>query len=203
VSRRVRFAQRLISVVVTVFMVSACVLAALMVLPTLLGYERYVIISGSMEPTLSVGTIVYDEVVPVEDISVGDIITFVPPPEYGIDEPVTHRVVQVVDLNLGQPDQERMFRTKGDANDAMDPWRMVLDGPDQARVAHQLPYFGYFYMALQVRWVQVLVIVVPAIALVVYVLITMWRVSGDAIKEERAQAQQETQGVDEPGEVTT
>jgi signal peptidase I len=194
VSRRIRFTQRMISVVVTVFMVSACMLAALMVLPTLLGYERYVIISGSMEPTLSVGTIVYDEVVPVEDISVGDIITFVPPPEYGIDDPVTHRVVQVEDINVGQPDQERMFRTKGDANDAIDAWKMVLDGPNQARVAHQLPYVGYFYMALQVRWVQVLVIVIPAVALVVYVLITMWRVSGDAIKEERAQEQVSSSG---------
>ncbi len=187
-SRRVRFAHRLISVVVTVLMVGACVLAALMVLPTLLGYERYVIVSGSMEPTLSVGTIVYDEVVPVEDIAVGDIITFVPPPEYGVDDPVTHRVVQVVDTNVGQDDHERMFRTKGDANGAMDPWRMVLDGPDQGRVAHQLPYVGYFYLALQVRWVQVLVIVIPAVALIAYVLITMWRVSADAIMEERAQA---------------
>lgn len=196
-SRRVRFVHRLISVVVTVLMVGACVLAALMVLPTLLGYERYVIVSGSMEPTLSVGTIVYDEVVPVEDISVGDIITFVPPPEYGIDDPVTHRVVQVAKVNVGRADEQLTFRTKGDANDAMDPWRMVLDGPDQGRVAHHLPYLGYFYLALQVRWVQVLVIVIPAIALVAYVLITMWRVSGDAIKEERAQAQAQGAVTDE------
>ncbi len=46
---------------------------------------------------------------------------------------------------------------------------MVLDGTDQARYVHHLPYVGYVYMALQVRWVQVLVIVIPSIALIVYI----------------------------------
>ncbi len=104
---------------------------------------------------------------------------------------MTHRVVEITTLDEetgGSNAGERMFRTKGDANDEVDAWKMVLDGPDQARVAHHIPYVGYFYMALQVRWVQLLVIVIPAIALVVYIVVTMWRVSGDAVKEERAQA---------------
>ena len=188
-----RLAHRLISVFVTVALLGASVLAVLMVVPSLLGYERYVIVSGSMEPTLSVGTVVYDEVVPVDAIAVGDIITFVPPPEFGIDDPVTHRVVQVSTVEEGGSHPgERLFRTKGDNNEDVDPWRMVLDGPDQARVEHHVPYVGYFYMALQVRWVQLLVIVVPAIALVTYILVTLWRVSGDAVREEQAQTATQT-----------
>ena len=53
------------------------------------------IVSGSMEPAIPTGSVVYDEVVPVEDLEVGDVITFVPPPEYGIAEPVTHRIVEI------------------------------------------------------------------------------------------------------------
>ena len=106
--------RRVVSALTTALLVLALTLAGLMVLPTLLGFERYVIISGSMVPTLSVGTIVYDEVVPVEDIEVGDIITFVPPPEFDIDEPVTHRVIdiQVADDNSSTPGS-RVFRTQG------------------------------------------------------------------------------------------
>ena len=40
-----------------------------------------------MEPTIPVGSVIYDEVVPVDQIEVGDIITFVPPPEYGVGRP--------------------------------------------------------------------------------------------------------------------
>jgi signal peptidase len=52
-------------------------------------------------------------------------------------------------------------RTKGDANEAPDAWTAVLNGPDQARVEHHIPYLGYVYMALSNRWVQLLVIGLP------------------------------------------
>jgi len=188
--------RRIVSVLTGVLMVGALLLAALMVLPTLLGYERYVIISGSMEPAIPVGSVVYDEVVPVADLEIGDVITFVPPPEYDISSPVTHRIIQitVADDGSSHPGQ-RVIRTQGDANPDPDPWRMVLDGDQQPRVAHHLPYVGYFYMALQVRWVQLLLIALPAFALVVYIVVTLWRVSGDAVREERATEQAEREEV--------
>ena len=177
--------RKSVSILTWVALVGALVLAGLMVVPTLLGYERYVIVSGSMVPTIPVGSVVYDEVVPVDDIETGDIITFVPPPEYDIDDPVTHRVVRisVAGENSSHPGA-RIFQTKGDANEDVDAWQMVLDGPDQARYARHIPYVGYVYMALQVRWVQVLVIVIPAIALVFYIVVTLWRASGEGVRED-------------------
>lgn len=186
-ARSGRAARRTVSILTSTLLLVSLVLAGLMILPTLLGLERYVIISGSMEPTFSVGTIVYGEVVPVEDIEVGDIITFLPPPEYDITTPVTHRVIEVEVAAKGSSHAgERVFRTQGDANEEADPWQMVLDGPDQARVAHHVPYIGYFYMALKLRWVQLLLIGIPALALIVYIVVTLWRVSGDGVREQRA-----------------
>lgn len=186
----IRVVRRVISVLTSVLMVAALALACLMVLPTLLGYERYVIVSGSMVPTIEVGSVVYDEVVPVDGLEVGDIITFVPPPEYDIESPVTHRIIQiaVADEGSSHPGQ-RVFRTQGDANEDPDAWRMVLDGEEQPRVAHVVPYVGYFYMVLQVRWVQVLAIAIPAFLLIVYIVVTLWRISGDAVREEHERAQ--------------
>jgi len=183
-------AHRALSALATTVMIAALLLAAAMIVPTLLGFERYVIVSGSMVPAIPVGAVVYDEVVPVDDIEIGDIITFVPPPEYGIDDPVTHRVVQITfaGKQSSHPGQ-RVFQTKGDANEDVDPWQMLLDGPEQARYVDHIPYVGYFYMALQMRWVQVLVIAVPAIALAVYIVVGLWRVSGSGVREQRLSEQ--------------
>ena len=196
---RVRWWHRVVSWLVTAVMVLAVVLALFMLVPALLGFQRYVIVSGSMEPTIPVGSVVYDEVVPVDDLAVGDIITFVPPPEYGIDDPVTHRIVEIT---VTGPHSSRpgakVFRTKGDNNEDVDAWQMVLDGPDQARVVRHVPYVGYAYLALQVRWVQVLVVSIPAAGLIGYILITMWRVSGDAVRQERSREEQQEEQQEEP-----
>ena len=112
--------------------------------------------------------------------------------EYGIDDPVTHRVVKitVAGKKSSHPGQ-RIFQTKGDANDDIDEWQMVLDGPDQARYVRHVPYVGYVYMALQVRWVQVLLIAIPSIALILYIIVTLWRVSGDGVREQRRREQEQ------------
>ena len=196
--------RKTISAITLLMMIGALALALILILPTLLGYERYVIVSGSMEPTVPVGAVVYDEVVPVEDIETGDIITFVPPPEYGIDDPVTHRVIEIsiAGDNTSHPGA-RLFQTKGDANDDADPWKMVLDGPEQARYVRHIPYVGYVYMALHVRWVQVLLIGLPALALVGYIGVTLWRLSAQGVEEERRRQQeldqQDTQGTEQAG----
>ena len=184
--------RKTISILTLLMMIGALLLALILILPTLLGYERYVIVSGSMEPTIPVGAVIYDEVVPVDDIETGDIITFVPPPEFGIDDPVTHRV----DRDHASPGRTPATPVRGSSRPRAtrtriaDAWKMVLDGPEQARYVRHIPYVGYVYMALQVRWVQVLVIGLPALALVAYIVVTLWRLSGDGVREER-QRQQE------------
>jgi signal peptidase len=179
----------------TIGLVIVLTIAGLMLLPALLGYERYVIVSGSMEPTIGTGSVVYDKAVPVEDLQVGDVITFVPPPEFDIDTPVTHRIHAIEKTAPGtEVDGKavtagtRQFRTKGDANDDPDPWKMVLDQPEQARVEHHIEYLGYIYGALSNRWVQLLVIGLPALLLVVMLARALWHQAGESVVRERAKA---------------
>ena len=168
-------------------------LAVLMVLPTLFGLERYVIISGSMEPTIPTGSVVYDEVVPVVDLEVGDVITFVPPPEYGVTDPVTHRIVEIgVAAEGSSAAGEPLFRTQGDANEYPDAWEMVLDQDEQARVKYHLSYVGYVYLFLSNRWVQLFVIGLPALAIAVLIGMALWRAAGEGVREERERAGSET-----------
>lgn len=165
-------------------LVCVVLVAALMVVPTILGYQRYVLVSGSMTPAIPTGSVVYDEVVPVSELEVGDVITFLPPPSYGVTTPVTHRIHEI----SKNADGKKEFRTKGDANEAPDPWRMTFDRPDQARVVHHIEYLGYIYIALSNRWVQLLVLGLPALALMVVICVALWREAGEAVKREEAEA---------------
>lgn len=139
---------------------AACLgLGGLMILPGLLGYQRYVITSGSMTGTYDRGSVVIDHVVPVSDLRVGDVITYTPPPGSGPSGLITHRIAWIGSDQLGR----HLLRTKGDANAAPDPWTFTLDGPTQARVAFHVPYVGYVLSALSIRKARMIVIGLPAL----------------------------------------
>jgi signal peptidase I len=178
--------SRVITVLGTIAFILALLLATLMLLPSLLGYERYVIVSGSMEPAIPTGSVVYDEVVPVEDLEVGDIITFVPPPEYNIEQPVTHRIIEIIAAPKGSSAAgETLYRTRGDANEAPDAWTMLLDQDTQARYVRHIEYVGYVYLFLNQRWVQILLIGIPALVIMIFLGIALWRVAGEGVREEQ------------------
>jgi signal peptidase len=139
---------------------AACLgLAGLMVLPGLLGYQRYVITSGSMTGTYDRGSVVFDDVVQVSDLRVGDVITYTPPAGSGPSGLITHRIAWIGSDQFGR----RLLRTKGDANATPDPWTFTLDGPTQARAAFHVPYVGYVLSALSIRKARMIVIGLPAL----------------------------------------
>ena len=142
------------------------VLALAFLLPALFGLQRYVITGGSMEGTYDIGSVVFEEDVPVADLAVGDVITYVPPAESGIDTLVTHRVVSI---------DGTTFRTQGDANPDVDPWTFELTAPTQNRVAASVPYVGYVFIALGDRSTRMLLIGLPAAIIALASLVELLR----------------------------
>ncbi len=138
-------------------------LALVMLVPPLAGCERYVITGDSMGGAIERGSVALARPVAVDDLRVGDVITYTPPHGGG---KVTHRIVWAGRGAGGA----RAFRTKGDANAAADPWRFELDGRTQAKVVADIPYVGYAIAALSVRWVRMLVIGLPALLIAASVL---------------------------------
>lgn len=159
-------------------------LAAILLVPAALGFQRYVIVSGSMTGTYDRGSIVFDREVPVSDLEVGDVITYEPPPGASSQKFVTHRIFRVQENAEG----ERVFRTKGDANDTADPWTFTLDKPDQARVAFSVPYVGYLLAALSIPTVRMLAIGIPAVAVALLILAGIWREAGEEARRRQAES---------------
>lgn len=121
--------------------VAVAVLAALVVVPRLAGATPYTVLSGSMEPMLSPGTLIVVKDVPPTELRAGDVITF----QIESDNPAvnTHRITQVVYDAQGTP----RFQTQGDANNAPDRDLLV---PEQIRGSlwYSVPYLGHVNSAL-------------------------------------------------------
>ena len=163
--------QRFGTVLATALCAACLGLAGLMLLPGLLGYQRYVITSGSMTGTYDRGSIVFDDVVSVSDLRVGDAITYTPPPGSGPSGRITHRIVWIGSDQFGRS----ALRTQGDANESADPWTFTLDGPTQARVAFHVPYVGYVLSALAIRQARMLLIGLPALLIAVAIVLSFRR----------------------------
>lgn len=107
-------------------------LYSLLVLPGIFGYQMYNVITGSMEPSIPVGGLIYVHVTEPEEIKEKDVIAFYSSVEDG--SIITHRVVanNVV---------SRTFNTKGDANDGEDPTPVDYDN-FIGKVELTLPHMG-------------------------------------------------------------
>jgi signal peptidase len=140
-------------VVLNVVCAAVMLLAVALIVPGALGLQRYLITGSSMGGSLGVGSVAFEEVVPVNDLRVGDVITYQPPADSEIDHLVTHRIVSI---------EGGVYRTKGDANPDADPWTFELTDTSQPRVSFSVPYAGWAFIALQDRGLRMLVIGIPA-----------------------------------------
>lgn len=165
--------KRRLGAVVTVLCVAALLFVVFTILvPALLGLQRYVITGRSMTGTIPRGAVVYSKVVPVEELKAGDVITFHPP---GYSMAVTHRIVGTEIGSNGRP----AYRTKGDFNEAPDPWNPIsFNEPQQARYAFHIPLYGYVLAALAVRKVRMAVIGLPAVVIALSMLWSLWCEAG-------------------------
>ena len=126
------------SIISTVLVVMVALIAVFLMGSRLLGYQVYTVLSGSMEPAYSPGDLLYVQKVNVQDIKVGDPITFVLNDNLVV---ATHRVVEIDAAN-------QHFYTKGDANETKDVepvhYKNVLGVPRFA-----IPGLGYVS-----NWIQ-------------------------------------------------
>lgn len=108
----------------------------------LLGVDVFVVQSGSMEPEIRTGSVVYVTAVEEDDLEVGDVITF------QLTETVkgTHQIIEILGKEEGTG--KLMFRTKGTANEHADEGYVTIDEV-VGKVRFSLPYVGYAIAYIQ------------------------------------------------------
>ena len=157
--------RRLCSALSTLMVAAMILLAVLLVGVRLIGLTPYAVLSGSMEPTYHVGSLIYVRKVAPEDVQIGDPITFVVNEDLLV---ATHRVVDIavettgtetvkdeetgeettVEVPLDEP--AYYYQTKGDANADVDGapvyYKNLIGEP-----VFSVPYLGYLSSALQTK----------------------------------------------------
>ena len=160
------------NVFTTLLVVAVLMMAVLLVGVRLVGLTPYAVLSGSMEPTYHVGSLIYVKDVEPSKIEIGDPITFVVNEDLLV---ATHRVVdinmfltgsrEVLDDN-GQPVKDEKgnivyeeyeldepsyyFTTKGDANEDIDGSPVYYKNVQGVPV-FSIPLLGFLSSWLQTR----------------------------------------------------
>ena len=177
------FARRLGRVLMALIVAAGILFGLFLIVPSVMGWERYVIVSGSMTGSYDRGSLVFDEVVPVKSLKVGDVITYRPPRGSGPEGLVTHRIRSI---GRDPKTKARVFRTKGDANAVADPWTFTLPDKQQARVVTGAPYMGFVLAALSQRKLRMVLVGIPAALIALIVLGGLWRDTGREAQERSA-----------------
>ncbi len=118
--------------------------------PRIAGYKAYSIETGSMEPTIHTGSLIFvKKYFNFEDYNAGDVVTF---SDLTHEKNFTHRIV---DINT----QDKTFVTKGDANNVNDltPTSYIYA---VGKVEISIPYIGYIAEFLRNKFVKIAVMLI-------------------------------------------
>ena len=150
--------------IIGALVVLAVLLAVALVGVRLVGLKPFVVLSGSMEPTYHVGSLIYVKDVDYKTLKVGDPITYM----ISSDTVVTHRIIEVL-VDEEDPETIRYF-TQGDANESPDGssvhYKNIIGKP-----VFSIPGLGYVssyiqnppgtYVAIAAAAVLILLVFLP------------------------------------------
>src|SRR3954451_10052315 len=172
--RRAGLARRLLAGTTRWFVrglvvVAALAFAVLAVGPHVFGFRTMTMLTGSMSPQIDPADVVISPPLDVQDVTEGMVISYhIPIDDHRV---VTHRVVSVEHGDDGSV----TVQTKGDANEAVDPWKATLQGDTAYQVRAVVPELGHLIQALRNPVVsKSLVYGAPAL-LAAWLILTIWR----------------------------
>lgn len=128
-------------------------LVASPLLPTKNYISTHVVSTGSMEPEIKTGSIVFSTL-QNQEINKGDIIVFTSPDNQEIT--VIHRVMDI---------EGSEYTTKGDNNDSEDDWTVYKEDI-KGEVIFKVPYIGYLIQYMKTPIGFAVVLGIPALILI-------------------------------------
>ncbi len=127
-------------------------------------FNAYVVLSGSMIPTIQVKDIVVTKKIAEEKLEIGDIITFISPdPRWG-GISVTHRII---DIYYDEAKGVHTYKTKGDYNNIAD----AVPVPNEnilGKVILKIPKLGYIQDILASKGGLIICVLIPSLAILSY-----------------------------------
>lgn len=127
-----KIVSKILSLLGQILLILVILVCIPLTVPNIFGYGTYNVVSGSMEPAIKTGSLVYVKKIEPAQVAVGDVIAFYSP--NNTEMVITHRVVD-------NQSAEAQFITKGDANETEDttpiPYTHLI-----GKVEVTIPYMG-------------------------------------------------------------
>ncbi len=137
--------------------------------PFLNGVRLFNVMSGSMEDTLPVGSVIIVTEQETGELAEGDIITFISNDPLFYGEIVTHRIVEIADFQGSV-----MFITKGDANEDRDQ-AAAIPANVIGKVVFNIPLLGYVLNFIRTKLGYFLICLLPCMVILVVEVINLVR----------------------------
>ena len=158
--------SRTLQIAVTIVLLLAVGTFVIQAFPGLVGADYALTVqSGSMEPAIKTGAIVFVEQASIEQVREGDIITY----QDNGNNLITHRVVEA-----HRAGSSMRLVTKGDANENPDP-EPVYRGEVVGKAQFSIPLIGYAVAFGQTRLGWLLMVLVPTMLLIFNEMWSLWK----------------------------
>ena len=164
-NKRIHIISRVISIILYVILIPIIIFNFSLIIksfinkneiPDFFGYKNFVIVSGSMEPTIMKQDAVFVKEIPQDEINVGDIISF---DEDGII--ITHRIIDIV-----SEDGVIKYKTKGDNNNTADK-EMITYNQIEGKYQFKINNFGVVINILKSK-ITLFILIIIVILMVLY-----------------------------------
>lgn len=151
--------------------------------------KSFVVVTGSMEPTIKTGSVAFTKEIDPQTIKPGDIIAFTSPSNS--QDTILHRVSSISSTD------PLLFKTKGDNNNDIDAWD-VQDVGVKGVYLFAIPYLGLIAAALKQPLGFSLIIGIPALIFIVSQIFNIKKAMEEEINRKVSQKINESKK-DKPG----
>lgn len=149
--KRLIFYYKLLTSIGFLVFLGVFIILGFSIIPIPGNYKIYTVLTGSMNPTIKTGSIVF--IKPQKNYQLKNIVTFFTSTP---KQTTTHRIVGVKTIN-----HQQVFITKGDANKSDDfknlPFQNIL-----GKVVFSIPFLGYLISFSKTFTGLIILIVIPA-----------------------------------------
>lgn len=118
-------------------------------------YRMFTVLTGSMEPKYNVGDVLISKDVPIDELKVGDAISYIGKSGDVKDKVVTHEIIEIETTEDGK----KVFHTQGIANIIEDP--LVYEDQIYGKIVSKAKLLSFISKSIRTPIGLVIIIIIP------------------------------------------
>lgn len=135
-------------------------------MPSVFGIKPTIVLSGSMEPNIKIGDLIFINETDPSQLKEGDVICYI-----ASEKAITHRIVEITTAENG----EIRFVTQGDANNVVDQRAVSIDQIEGIWNGGRIQELGNIILYMQSTTGMILCIVCPLLLLFIWDVWRRWK----------------------------